>query len=287
MAKPRTHIKVFDFVLFSNLFIACCAVAMAWFTTSIFNTELSVAFTGFIFFSTLASYSIHWYLTDEHTESTAQRTKWLSANKKTHIVFFIVSVVGSGSFLLAEFHNLVWIMPAVFLTVLYSVPKIPLNFFSKLKQRIWGKTILLAAMWAYVTAVLPLLVQPIHWHSVHSLYCINRLLLIFPICILFDQRDKEYDTLSGVKSIITLLHHTNVKKIFTVAIISNLVTAAILYTFFRDVLFVAILAIPAVLTYFLYSRANKTLNDYLFYFILDGLMALSPIMYLLKNYRAI
>ena len=43
-----------------------------------------------------------------------------------------------------------------------------------------------------------------------------------------------------------------------------------------------ILLIPTLLTFALYSSAVKTKNDYLFYFILDGLMALSPILYFLK-----
>ncbi|MCH5717195.1 hypothetical protein [Niabella hibiscisoli] len=34
---------------------------------------------------------------------------------------------------------------------------------------------------------------------------INRFTLIFPICILFDLRDKDYDKLTGVKSLVTLL----------------------------------------------------------------------------------
>ena len=283
MNQTRIHTKVFDFVIFSNLFIACCAVLMAWFSTHIFNIPTSRLFLGFVFFSTLASYSIHWYLTDADKEITAQRTSWLSANKKVHLIFFLLSAVGSVVFLFLELKNFKWLIPAVLLTLMYSAPKIPLAFFDKLKPHIWGKTILLATMWTYVTAALPLLVQEQQWLTQHWLFFFNRLTLIFAICILFDLRDREFDKSTGVKTLITLLDHKKVKNIFTVIIACSLIASGLLYIFLKDLLIVAILAVPAFLTYFLYLRANKTSDDYLFYFILDGLMALSPILYFAKN----
>src|SRR5690606_20415342 len=103
-------------------------------------------FLCFLFFSTLASYSIHWYLTDETTEITAARTSWLARNKTTHFIFFVISAIGSGVFLLQELGFIKWILPAIFLTLLYTAPKFPFRPFTSLKKLIRGKTILLALM---------------------------------------------------------------------------------------------------------------------------------------------
>jgi len=279
LAETRLHKKIFDFVIFSNLFIAGCAVLMIRFTKELFNAPVSFIFIGFVFFSTLASYSVHWYLTDAETEKTANRTFWLSSNKSVHLQFLIVSAVGSAVFLLLEIKNFVWILPAVFLTLLYSAPKIPLLFFLQLKRHIWGKTLLLAAMWTYITNALPLLAEHIAWKEQHWIFVLNRFALIFAICILFDIRDRDYDKTIGVKSIVTLLQARHIKAIFDVAILISILSGIVLYHYFSEIWLVVILVLPSVLTYFIYKRATKTLNDYLFYFTLDGLMALSPILY--------
>ncbi len=256
---------------------------MVWFTSSLFKIDVSGVFTGFVFFSTLASYSVHWYLTDVDAETTAGRTSWLYANKKIHFLFFLVSALGSGLFLLAEIKNFVWILPAVLLTLMYSAPKIPLPFFKRLKPHIWGKTILLAAVWAYITAALPLLISNSAWQNDYWIFCFNRFALIFAICILFDIRDIEHDKTIGVKSIVTLLKTHHVKIIFNIVIIGCLASGIFFGLYFYDVWVAVILIAPAVLTYFLYPKAINTTNDYLFYVILDGLMALTPLLYFMKS----
>ena len=252
---------------------------MVWFTASVMGSRVSFQFTGFIFFSTLASYSVHWYLTDAATGSTDKRTSWLSANKQVHLVFFILSAVGSTAFLLAELKNFLWILPAVLLTLMYSAPKAPLPFLQNLEQYICGKTFLLAAMWAYVTVALPTLAEGVKWQQQDWIFLANRFALIFAICILFDMRDAEHDRSKGIKSLVTLLKKNHVKTVFTISIVAGILSALF---FSQDVWLNAILMLPSFLTYFLYNRSVNTTNDYLFYFILDGLLALSPVLYFLK-----
>lgn len=276
--------RFFDFIIFSNIFIALCAVAMAAYSTHLFSLGFPpAAFTGFVFFATLASYSIHWYLTDETTEITDARTHWLARNKWLHAVFFIISALGCSLFLLKELGYIKWILPAIFLTLLYTAPKFPFHPFRTLKKLILGKTLLLALMWTYVTAALPLLILNQPWKPVYTIFFLNRFTLIFPICILFDIRDKEYDKQTGVKSLVTLLAAKNIKAVFNIFILVNIASLLLLafgYGFKAVDNF--ILLIPIILTFSLYNSAIKTKNDYLFYFTLDGLMALSPILYFLK-----
>ncbi|MGC4231666.1 MAG: UbiA family prenyltransferase [Niabella sp.] len=276
--------KFFDFIIFSNIFIALCAVLMAAYSTHLLSSAwIPRQFAGFLFFSTLASYSIHWYLTDETTETTASRTSWLAKNKRVHAIFFIISSIGCVIFLLQELSYIKWILPAIFLTLLYTAPKFPFRPFVSLKKLILGKTILLALMWTYITSFLPFLImeKTLQWQ--HICFFVNRFTLIFPICILFDLRDKEYDKATGVKSLVTLLSRQKIKKIFNGVIILNILSVLQL-AWLSQLGFVDnfILLIPTILTFALYTNATKTKNDYLFYFILDGLMALSPILYFLK-----
>ncbi len=238
-------------------------------------------FISFVFFSTLASYSIHWYLTDEKTEITDTRTFWLAKNKRIHAIFFIVSSLGCAYFLLSEWQYIKWILPSIFLTLLYSAPK----FFPRLKKFILGKTILLALMWTYVTSALPFLIIDTPWQFSYTLFFINRYFLIFPICILFDLRDKDYDKATGVKSLITVLSAKKIKVTFNICIILNIISALLLAVCGNiNTVDIFILLIPTALTFLLYSKSLKTKSDYLFYFTLDGLMALSPILYFIMTF---
>jgi hypothetical protein len=276
--------KFFDFIIFSNIFIALCAVAMAGYSTHLFSLGFPpMHFAGFLFFSTLASYSIHWYLTDETTEITASRTPWLTKNKWLHAAFFVISSIGCAFFLLKELGYIKWILPAIFLTLLYTAPKFPFQPFTALRKFILGKTILLALMWTYVTSALPFFIMDKPWQTVYVIFFINRFTLNFPICILFDLRDKEYHNLTGVKSLVTWLAPQKIKAVFNLFIFINVITA-FLVGYLSDLSIVDnfSLLIPIILTFSLYNSAIKTKNDYLFYFILDGLMALSPILYFIK-----
>ncbi|MCF3109334.1 hypothetical protein LL912_11130 [Niabella sp. CC-SYL272] len=274
----------FDFIIFSNLFIACCAVAMCLCTVAVFDIgKLPADYAAFVFFSTLSSYSIHWYLTNADVEITASRTDWLRQHKWVHAVFFIISAIGTAFFLIRLKAYWLYILPAVGLTLMYTAPKFPHPVFRSLQRYILGKTFLLAAMWTYVTTALTFFVQHITWQTRHFIYVADRFAVIFAICILFDLRDKQFDKQTGVKSLVTILPLEKIKIIFTVFILINITGSYILYTYTQDLIYFIFLALPAVFTYLLYPFAIKSKNDYLFYFILDGLMALTSVLYFMKT----
>lgn len=276
----KKGLQFFDFIIFSNLFIALCAVGMCCFTAAFLQAgTLPLHFIGFVFFSTLASYSIHWYLTNAITEKTETRTIWLLHNKWVHSIFFIISAVGSIWFLLQEREYWKWMLPAIALTIMYSAPKFPHPWFRQLEKYILGKTFLLAAMWTYVTAILPVLILNGTLNQPFLLFIINRFSLLFAICVLFDQRDKQHDRAIGIKSLVTLLPLSQIKLIFSTFILLSMLSAAMLYPYSQSLITTIWLIAPALLTYLLFPSAIKSRNDYLFYFILDGLMALSPLLY--------
>lgn len=272
--------KFFNFVIFSNIFIALCAVIMVTHSYYLFSGTLPpLNLTGFIFFATLASYSIHWYLTDENIETAMRRTEWLLRNKKIHLLFFALSVAGCSFFFIRALNNWPYIVPAVLLTLMYTAPKFPHSFFRPLTKFVIGKTILLAIMWTYVTVTLPLLTLSHQITAAQIIFTLNRFFLLFSICILFDLRDRDYDKSTGVKSIVTHLPLNYIKTIFIASLTLSFIAAVVLHIILKTNMLWAILAAPCVLTFVLYSKANKTNDDYLFYFTLDGLMALSGVLY--------
>lgn len=233
----------------------------------------------FVFFATLCSYNFHWYLTPL-VPSTSPRIQW---NNRFRVLLFVFFSIGLClalyySWLLKEHWLAIGI--GVIATFLYSAPKIPLHPFGWLAKIAVGKTIFLSFVWMYVTTALPILVAGNSWTIAHTLFCLSRFFLIYAICIPFDYRDRETDQQQGVKSIITWVSEKNVRRIFLGSLVLFAVFAASLYGQL-GVLNVFLLLIPGFIVLALYRYAITHFGDYLYYFVLDGLMMFSALLMVL------
>lgn len=271
---------IFRFFVYSNLFIAVCAMLMLVQTCYLLlHAPPSFDLLAFVFFATICSYSFHWYLTPAVGQS--DRVPWLARHKKTHLFLFIAGIAGAviyGIMLISHWH---WLVFAAFITFLYSAPKVPHPWFRLLRKIAIGKTIFLAGVWMFVTTVLPLEISDRPWQTDYTLFAVSRFFLIYAICILFDYRDKEYDISVGIRSLITWLNEKSIDMLFYFSIIIFAVASLWMYYCGHSVTVIITLLIPGAITTLLYSHAKKSRSDMLYYFVLDGLMALSAVLYLL------
>lgn len=234
---------------------------------------------AFVFFSTICSYSFHWYLTPATGDS--DRIHWLARHKNTHLFLFIIGIAGAvtyGILLISHWH---WLVFAAFITFLYSAPKVPHPWFRLLRKIAIGKTIFLAGVWMFVTTILPLGISDQPWQTDHILFAISRFFLIYAICILFDYRDKEYDISVGIRSLITWLSEKSIDALFCFSLAVFTLSTLWMSYYGHSVTVIITLLIPGVITALIYSHAKTNKSDMLYYFVLDGLMALSAVLYLL------
>jgi len=274
--------EIYYFIIFSNLFIATCAVLMVRSPLHLFHiTKPFDNFGWFVFFSTLASYNFHWYLTDPAEERTLLRSQWLARFKPLHLVVAIITSIVSLIFLVQFAEHWKMILPVIFFTLLYTAPKLPFTIFDPFRQMIIGKTILLTAVWTYVTSVLPLWMYAGEWRPGFTAFTCYRFTLIFAICILFDIRDKDFDKRTGIKSLVTLLSSHKIRLVFNLTLILNLVSAIALLPAGFQPWQIIILLIPSIITFLLYPKAIKSADAILFYLTLDGLMTLAPFLFLI------
>jgi 4-hydroxybenzoate polyprenyltransferase len=271
--------RIFHFFVFSNLFIACCAVLMAWQTNLLLiGKPPTFNFTGFVFFATICSYSFHWYLTPDIEDIESVRLKWLTRNRRVHVILLFFGVAGAayfGYFLLPHWKNLLIV---AFATFLYSAPKIPHPLFRSLRKVALGKTIFLAFVWMFVTTVLPLQVSDVPWRTDFTLFAISRFFMVYTICILFDYRDREYDRSIGIRSLITWLSEKGILYLYVFSLLVFVVTSLLLLKFGWNYQTVVLLILPGLVLSFTYRYAIKNFSDTLYYFYLDGLMALSALL---------
>jgi hypothetical protein len=268
----------FRFFVFSSLYIAVCALVMVYQLQILFSGFLMPpAFYGFVFFSTMCSYNFHWWLSS-HSATGSERLQWAGANRSVHLWLYLLSLVGVVvSFWLIRQHWF-WIAVGAVLTFLYSAPKIPQRFFIALRKIAIGKTIFLAMVWTYVTTLLPLFVAGEPWQPAFAWLACSRFFLVYAICILFDYRDREDDKADGIRSMITWFNERGINNLFAISML--------LFVFFAVLIFPEILTakrlvawlIPGAIVAALYPYAKKHFSDYLYYFILDGLMMLSGLL---------
>ena len=277
--------RFFDFFIFTSLFIASCAVLMVYQTALLLNLQFPLALYAFVFSGSVCSYNFHWYLTPPHLPASTTKLKWNLANRTLHFFLSIAGLIGAGitSLLLIEYW--IWLVLTGFFTFLYSAPMINHPWTLWLRRIAIGKTIFLAFAWTHVTTLLPLLIHSSNLETQAVLFVINRFFFIYAICIVFDRRDVEHDRKEGIKSLITYLHPKGVDKLFWSSLLIVLFTSVLLYQWFTLIELI-ILFVPALIMGSLYEHSKQNNSDYLYYFSLDGLMALSaPILILAKFAR--
>jgi 4-hydroxybenzoate polyprenyltransferase len=164
------------------------------------HLEIPENYYWFVFSATICSYNFHWYLTPL-SENASTRVYWSHHHKNIHLILYFAGVIGSVYFFYTLRHHWFALFFATLLTFLYSAPKIPLPFFRFLKQVAIGKTIFLAAVWTYVTAILPVFIAGLHFNHEMKWFAASRFFLVYSICILFDYRDRMDDKKEGIRTL--------------------------------------------------------------------------------------
>lgn len=273
-------IQFFNYIIFGNIFIAVCAVLMSYYTFAVFDAPVNFTLLGFIFFASISSYSFHSFLPTSEKEYS-EKVRWGLKRRKYFLVLLILGALGATTFLFFLNQDLKLILTIILFTVLYSSPKIKFEKFTFFKRFGTAKTIYLAAIWTLVTVSLPLSAINIDPGNAGVLFFANRFFLIYAICILFDLKDKEYDIQRGIKSIVTILDDKKIELLFFICIILFFISSLVFYIFRDSGLIVLTLIAPGALLLFLFQRSKETKSDYWFSFVLDGVMMISPVLYLL------
>lgn len=269
---------LFDLFLFTSCFIAGCALLMVLQTDQLLHLQYDkTGYLVFVFFSTLCSYNFHWYLSADATSENA-RVRWTQHHKILHLVLTAIGALVSTWYFFHFIHHWFWLGGAVLLTFLYSAPKLQFGPFAWLRKIAIGKTLFLAFVWMYVTTFLPVALDGQHWNGAALLFCLSRFLLIYAICIIFDYRDRDYDKQAGIRSMITYFNERGITNLFAFSLAGFAVSTVLLLFYGFSALTIVLLLIPGIIVAALYPIAKKNFSDYLYYFVLDGLMMFSSLL---------
>ncbi len=273
-----------DLLVFGNFYIAGAAVVMCYYTDLTFNRFVQPDIFWFVFFSTMSSYSLHWFLTPTVSGETGDRIRWTLRHKALLGALFLFSLPLTAYYFYLLKEYAFWIaLPAV-VTFLYTAPKIPFAPFIWLRRFVVGKTLYLAIVWTYITVVLPLRLSGGGWSESAALFFVNRFFLILPVCMLFDYRDKTEDRKSGIKNIVAYINDRQLEALYVVMLILFFTASLRLYFLRLNIIELFILILPQLILSLIFAKSKIYKLDYWFYILLDGTMAFSGVLCLINRY---
>jgi hypothetical protein len=235
----------------------------------------SVWLISFIASSTLLSYCLHWYLLNDNLRITSRIT-WTGIHKKYLLIFALWGAIGSVYFFFYLHQYWIQLVIPAFITMIYTAPKIPA--LNKLKSLAYGKTFLLAFTWTYVTVILPLWIYASKWDKNYTLFLISRFSFIYLICLLFDNRDRKEDKEQGLTTLPSRISLNGLRVVFYGIMTIFFISTLMLPNTGIEVSEILIMLIPGIILFLIFPICTRNFEDYLYYFILDGLMMLSALM---------
>ncbi|MEZ5015041.1 MAG: UbiA family prenyltransferase [Chitinophagales bacterium] len=217
--------RVVDILLYSNLIIAWCGVAIFETGLLLLGAELQWDITAwFVFFSTLFTYLFIRIVARNRISSYQPERRWDFFLQHFSVLKWATIFTGLCSLGLFIFLprpvQLAMLVPGA-VSVLYGLP---LGAF-RLRDMGIMKIFLIGFVWAFNGSALPAIASGADpWHTDVLLLFAAQFLFIFAITLPFDVKDIEIDALNQVKSIPAYLGKENT---FTLSFICLFASAAI------------------------------------------------------------
>ena len=283
--------KSLDFLLFSNLFIALCAVAQALVTYQLVHVKPDTSVLGLLFFSTLALYNFSILLSKpkDPLNSPFRRVKWIFSHYRLMITLTLIAIFSCISLIFfLSLTGQILLMILGVISVGYNLPLF--SFHDKrfgLRNIPGVKLFLIAIVWSLSVVLLPILeIKGNELIAISTrdtiLLIAKRFLFIAAITVPFDIRDLFQDRSAALKTIPVLFGE---KKAYLIcqAILLTYLVLLFLFTKNLDRNFFA-LTTTVLLAGWLIFHSNFKKNEYYYFLFLDGTMILQFLMLIIFNW---
>jgi len=285
----RKHYRSFlDFLLFSNLFMALCAVAQAMVTFQLIGSKPFYPLLALLFSSTLCIYNFSAFLSKprQPEKSTFRRVRWFFAHNRLMVAITLLSVmVLLALFLMLSVKSRLLLILLSVLSVGYSLP-----IFSSGSQKfglrnIPGlKSLLITLVWTLSSVLLPIFeAESNHLAAISApdtlILIAKRALFIGALTIPFDIRDLFHDTRNGLKTIPVIFGEKGAYRYCQLLLIGYIILLFLFKGngFNRD--FFA-LGLTTLLMGWLIFKSEWEKNEYYYFFYMDGVLILQYVILL-------
>ena len=286
---------VFDFLLFSNVFMGLCTVAQGLVTFYLIGSKPVVPVIWLLFTSTLGIYSFSILLTKptHPDKSPYKRVRWFFSHYRLMVTFTIVSLLSLiPLFFLISIESRILMVFLSIISFFYSIPIFAIGDQKfGLRNIPWLKQFLITLVWTMSTVLLPILeAQHFHLTSISmrdtTILIAKRFLFIAALTVPFDIRDLFEDRKSGLKTVPVVWGEKNA-YLFCQVLLAGYV---VLLFLFRNNGFNPnfwALTITTVLTGWLIFKSKWKKDEYYYFFFMDGVLILQYLVLLLFNWLSV
>lgn len=270
--------KIADFILFSSLFIASCAVAFCMETNILLGLPLNhYSFYFFVFGATLALYNLH-YFAKTIAAKNSQRLAWSIVHQKTHVLLL---ALGIGLILVSflNFHLKHFIILLCFggIAFLYSFPFLPFGKRKRIKDYGFAKIMTITLMWTLVTVWFPVNTMPFD-KTLFAFVFVKRFIFMFVLCLLFDVRDMEIDGREGIHTVPVKIGRAKSYRLSYALLLLFVGMSLAQYAYLPQLNALLPMLLSAAVTFFVIELTKKSNTDYLFLAGIDGMMLLQALL---------
>lgn len=288
----KTFYSVFDFLLFSNIFMSLCAVAQGLLTFYLIGAKIVFPVIGLLFTSTLGIYNFSMLVTKtgDPLKSPYLRVRWFFSHYRLMVTFTIVSLLSLGPlFVLLSMESRLLLIFLGIISFFYSIPLFTIGDHKfGLRHIPWLKQFMIALVWTMSIVLLPVLeAQHFHLTTISlrdtTILIAKRFLFIAALTIPFDIRDLFDDRKTGLKTVPTVLGEKNA-YLFCQVLLGGYVILLLLFknhSINHD--FWALTA-SVVLTGWLIFKSKWEKNEYYYFFYMDGVLILQYVLVLLFSW---
>lgn len=267
--------KFTDFLLYSHIFIASCAVATV-ILTSLYNPDISIAKLYYVFIGlgTLVIYNLHRLFSLNKITNAGiglqERFNKLNRFKSWYVLSSVLGVILS-LYCFLNFSNriqLLLIIPCL-LAALYILPVFPGH--KRLRDYNFLKIFLIGFCWAWLCCYVPLEYSAMSFTS-KSLAGIEKFFFVVAITLPFDFRDLWIDEKQKVQTIVSGLGYRYSMLLSLALLIVALFILSVLVFVYEAVdirIFLGLLT-AYIITGVILRKAFKKHTDYYYTFLVDG-----------------
>ena len=282
----------FDFLLFSNVFMAICAMAQGLVTFYLIGVKPLPSVIFLLFVSTLGIYNFSILLTKPPNPELSQhkRVRWFFAHSRLMVTFTIVSLLSLlPLFFLISMESRILLIFLGIISFCYSIPLFTIGDQKFGLRNIPGlKQFLITLVWTMSTVLLPIMEAQHRYQTPVSMRNITiliakRFLFYGALTIPFDIRDLFEDRKSGLRTVPVVWGEKKAYLFCQVLLAGYVVLLFIFRNQGVDADFWA-LSLTIVLAGWLIFKSNWEKNEYYYFFCIDGVLILQYLLLLLFNW---
>lgn len=266
---------IISFLVYSNIWISAGAASFCWLYYQISGSTADYKVIGFLFFSTLLTYTYQRFEKISKKEQFhGPRMEWMEEHSTLVKLTMFIGIVGSiWLSLYLDLLSLFLLIILGFVSFLYAFKFNLLSRRTNLRDIPGIKIYLIGVVWALSCVTLPFIENEMS-DGLIAFRTTGAFLYIVGITIPFDIRDIDLDEYQ--KKTIPQLVGINSSK----AISASLLLGS--YAFFAYPTFSDLsLGLGVLISIIFVLFANKNRNELYFSFVLDGLLVMVPVIYYL------